>query len=157
MQIQPFAEQHRAALLAAFQSNVPKFFTENEVADFEAFLDKFLAQTDDGKGFERIYYYVILENNVAIGAGGFGFQAEKQHISLIWGLVKHDFHKKGYGKTLLLHRLHQIKTLLPNIPIVIDTTQHSAPFYARFGFVTQKITLNFYAEGMDRYDMTLNI
>jgi GNAT superfamily N-acetyltransferase len=155
MQIQTFTEKYRADLVAAFKSNMPQFFATNELPDFEAFLDKFLAQTDDGKGFERIYYYVILENDVTIGAGGFGFQPEKQNVSLIWGLVQRDFHKKGFGKALLLHRLTQIKTLLPNFPVVIDTTQHTAPFYTHFGFITEKITPNFYAEGMDRHDMAL--
>jgi [ribosomal protein S18]-alanine N-acetyltransferase len=156
MQIQPFTEKHRTDLVAAFKSNMPQFFATNELPDFEAFLDKFLAQTDDGKGFERIYYYVIVENDVAIGAGGFGFQPEKQNISLIWGLVQRDFHKKGFGKALLLHRLTQIKTLLPGFPVVIDTTQHTTPFYTHFGFITEKITPNFYAEGMHRHDMRLN-
>ena len=39
----------------------------------------------------------------------------------------------------------------------LHTTQHSAGFFARFGFETQQITQDGYGSGMDRYDMTLNI
>ena len=44
--------------------------------------------------------------------------------------------------------------LLPaGAPVLIDTTQFSYPFFEKFGFETTKITKDFYAAGMDRYDM----
>lgn len=153
--IRAFEEYDKSGCLTAFKSNVPLFFTVQEVDEFESFLDNFKSQIINGKYFEKTYYYVIVVADKVIGCGGFGYNNKTNTATLAWGLVHRDFHKKGYGKKLLMYRLEQIKKLYTKVPVVIDTTQFSSPFFKKFGFSTTKITRDFYAVGMHRYDMIL--
>jgi N-acetylglutamate synthase-like GNAT family acetyltransferase len=146
-QIKPYTKQDRLGCLVAFKSNVPKYFTNQEVFDFEDFLTRL-----DNEDFNT-KFYVIHYHDKIIGCGGFGDRHNDGKITLAWGLVHRDFHKKDYGKLLLLHRLEQIKQLNLNLPIVVDTTQYSFGFFEKHGFKTTKITKDFYEKGMHRYDM----
>ncbi len=151
IQIRPYSSVDKEACLVAFTSNVPQYFTPEEIKEFTNFLQKF----DQNSGPENTHYFVIRIEDQIIGCGGFGDRFNDQIISLAWGLIHQDYHRKGYGKILLLYRLEQIKQLYPNMPVVIDTTQFSAPFFERYGFQTDKITPDYYAKGMHRHDMTL--
>lgn len=148
--IRPYHQTDRSGCVDAFKTNVPQFFTEDEITDFENFLVKLESGTIQTR------FYVVEENNTIIGCGGFGDKDNTGAISLAWGLVHKDFHKKGFGEKLLSHRLEQIKKYFPGVPVVLDTTQYSYGFFEKYGFVTTKITNDFYATGMHRYDMVLN-
>jgi N-acetylglutamate synthase-like GNAT family acetyltransferase len=152
--IRKYNKHDRNECLAAFKSNVPLYFTEAEVIDFENFLTRTETLNNDDKD-EVTHYYVILFEQKIIGCGGFGDKDNNKIISLAWGLIHKDYHKKQFGKQLLLYRLKQIKQLYINLPVVIDTTQFSFQFFEKFGFVTTKITEDYYTKGMHRYDMIL--
>jgi ribosomal-protein-alanine N-acetyltransferase len=153
--IRPYNKADKEYCLIAFKSNVPMYFTEEEITDFENFLDRLEMGTEDADSCNTYFYVVVLNGNV-IGCGGFGDRYKDSIISLAWGLIHKDFHKRGLGEQLLLHRLEQIKKNYPSSPVVIDTTQFSFSFFEKYGFVTTKITLDYYTEGMHRYDMSLN-
>jgi N-acetylglutamate synthase-like GNAT family acetyltransferase len=140
--------------LNAFKSNVPIFFTATEITDFELFLNRF-EQLNFEETQERVYYYVVVVDGKVVGCGGFGFYNPTEDITLIWGLIHNNYHKTGLGEQLLSHRLQQITALYPGKLVTIDTTQHSYGFFEKYGFVTLKITLDFYTKGMHRYDMVL--
>jgi predicted GNAT family N-acyltransferase len=139
----------KQACLKAFESNVPKYFTKAEIADFDKFLEMIPIKVEANKTF----YYVIVFENEVIGCGGFGNKDNSEIITLAWGLIHQNFHKKGYGKELLTFRLAQIKEKFPNQPVYIDTTQYSYGFFMKYGFETTKITNDFYEMGLHRYDM----
>ncbi len=149
IEIRKFTPTDKNDCIEAFKTNVPKFFTKAEIIDFADFLDKVDGKTAES---ETLYYVVTLGGKI-IGCGGIGCYLQKNEASLCWGLIERNFHKKGYGEIFLKYRLNEIDKHFPNAKIKIDTTQHSAPFFAKYGFVTTKITKDFYAEGMDRYDM----
>ncbi len=151
--IRPYHLHDKAACLVAFKSNTPLFFAAHEVAEFDAFLDRFHLPDANDKGYTTTCYDVVEVDGQIIGCGGFGCKDGGNTVSLAWGLVHRDWHKKGIGKLLLTHRLQQIQLVFPNLPLVIDTTQHSYPFFEKFGFVITKITPDFYEKGMHRYDM----
>lgn len=152
--IRNFNKSDKEDCLIAFKSNVPLYFTEAEIRDFEDFLDR-LENGPDEANPGKAHFYVFIYNNNIIGCGGFGDQYNNNIISLAWGFIQRDFHKKGFGKKLLLYRLTEIKKIYPTSPVVIDTTQFSYSFFEKFGFYTTKITNDFYTVGMHRYDMTL--
>lgn len=137
-----------------FRTNVPKYFTLEEVNEFERFLTKL----DDPGVTDNPPYYVMELENKLIGCGGFG---EKEgidgmpSITFVWGMVHCDFHRKGFGEQLLNFRIHEIKSQFPNKRVILDTTQFSCSFFEKYGFKTVKITENSYGEGMHRYDMVL--
>jgi ribosomal-protein-alanine N-acetyltransferase len=153
----PFMKTHiriyttadKEGCLAAFKSNVPLYFTQAEIAEFDHFLDTFMLKPEG----QRTRFFVLVANNIIVGCGGFGDKDNTGNITLAWGLVHKDYHKTGLGELLLTHRLEQIKLLYPSKPVGVDTTQFSAGFFERFGFKTTKITPDFYEKGMHRHDM----
>lgn len=153
--IRKYNKADKESCVIAFKSNVPLYFTEEEITDFENFLDRLENGTDDAN-LSNTYFFVVVLNENVIGCGGFGDRYNDNTISLAWGLIHKDFHKRGFGKKLLLHRLEQIKKIYPSSPVVIDTTQFSFSFFEKYGFVITKITRDYYTEGMHRYDMSLN-
>lgn len=153
--IRTYVASDKLECLAAFTSNVPLYFTQGEIALFEAFLDKF-HDVRDGKLEDGTHYYVIVENERVIGCGGFGHHDDSDVIFMAWGLVHNNFHKKGFGEKLLKFRIEQIKKIHPGARIGLDTTQYSYPFFEKFGFRTTNITNDYYEPGMHRYDMVLS-
>ena len=139
----------------AFQTNVPKFFTKEEVNEFADFLDRYVL-LEKAKP-QRTFYYVILLDDIIVGSGGFGDRYGNGRLTLTWGLLHKKYHKKGLGKALLLHRLENAAKVYPNAKVFLDTTQHTQGFFAKFGFKVEKISKDYYAEGMHRYDMVLQI
>jgi predicted GNAT family N-acyltransferase len=147
--IRTYQISDKQACLEAFESNVPKYFTQAEIADYDKFLEMILIKVEANKTF----YYVVVFGNEVIGCGGFGDKDNSEIITLAWGLIHQNFHKKGFGKELLVYRLRQIKEEFPNHNVYIDTTQYSFGFFEKFGFETTKITHDFYEMGLHRYDM----
>lgn len=152
--IRPYTKNDKEGCLVAFKSNVPKYFTEQEIEDFENFLER-LEHINTENNNNKTHYFVVVYNQNVIGCGGFGDKDNTEILSLAWGLIHSKFHKKGYGKALLLHRLEQIKLHFPKIPLVLDTTQFSYSFFEKYGFYTTKITDGYYSKGLHRYDMIL--
>lgn len=150
--IQLYTALHRQGCKDAFASNVPQFFTPDEVNQFDEWLDYLEGKLDLYPG-DSNQYYVILHHQMVIACGGFGYSPSTNQAILAWGLVHNNYHRKGIGSTLLSYRLNKIGKLYPSAVLILDTTQHSYPFFERHGFVIEKITKDSYAPGMDRYDM----
>ncbi len=151
-QIREYRTKDKEACIGAFMSNVPIFFTEIEIGDFTRFLDRLQNREPESK----THFYVVVLGDDIIGCGGFGDKDNNGIISLAWGLIHSDFHKKGFGEKLLKYRLDQIEQIFPSKSIVIDTTQFSAGFYEKFGFIVTEITNDYYSIGMHRHDMQYN-
>lgn len=151
--IRPYTPEDKLACLEAFKSNVPRAFTESEIADYEHFFDLY-AEMDKGENATTLYFVLEYEGRV-VACGGFGDRYRNGIITLTWGLVHQAYHKRGLGAMLLEFRLGEIRKRFLGKTVYIDTTQHSAPFFAKYGFVTTKVTDDFYAEGLHRYDMEL--
>ncbi len=72
-------------------------------------------------------------------------------------MVDNQLHGHGIGKWFLLYRINYIREHCTTCNIRLDTTQHSRPFFEKYGFKVTKYTENGYAEGMHRYDMLLTV
>lgn len=149
--IRKYESSDKQDCINAFKSNVPLFFTNKEITDFDSFLNKVESGTD------ITYYYVVIFKEKVIGCGGFGDNYNNGKYTLAWGLIHNDYHKKGFGVELLLHRIRKIKELKTASPLMLDTTQHSFGFFEKHGFRITKITNDFYEKGMHRYDMVLEM
>ena len=68
--------------------------------------------------------------------------------------VEHDGYIEVFASYYFYqYRLNQISAKYPNKDITLDTTQKTYKFYERFKFKVTQITRDFYAQGLDRYDM----
>lgn len=148
-QIRRYQAADKKSCLKAFQTNIPKFFTEEELGMFGAFLDKCAAPAE-----EPLWYFVVVVSEQIVGCGGFAENAPGI-IHFTWGLMDGAYHHMGLGKALLLFRLQEIKRHYPQGIVRLDTSQHTYGFFERYGFCVKNILPNGYAPGLDRYDMEL--
>ncbi len=135
----------QAACLAVFASNVPRFFHEGERQDFAAFLRD-----------EAEHYLVVLEGEAIVGCGGFALSEDRQQASLCWGMVRRDRHTQGMGAQLLRARLQAIAATSA-VSVRLVTSQHTAGFYRRFGFVVQAVAVDGLASGLDAVEMVFDL
>lgn len=152
--IRAYRDSDKDSCMEIFKTNVPTYFTLEEVNEF----DRFLTKLNDPEATGNPPYYVMVLENKLIGCGGIGEKKGidgEDSITFVWGMVDHSYHKQGFGEQLLLFRLNEIKLQFPNKPIILDTTQFSYSFFEKYGFKTVKFTENSYGEGMHRYDMLL--
>lgn len=183
MIIRPYLPADKAGCLEAFESNMPRFFAPDELADYAGWLDELAvrgynttvnapepppltaagslpaagalppANAPEANSVE--HYYVVEENGAITGCGGFSVNLQKQEAVMAWGFITNALHKKGLGKALFLYRLEKIREICPACTVILDTTQHSYPFFEKLGFHTVRITKDSYGPGLHRYDMML--
>jgi predicted GNAT family N-acyltransferase len=147
LHLRPYRESDREACLGIFESNVPTFFAPSEAADFAEFLED---EVDEN------YFVVEDEATQLVGCGGVFLRGDC--AGFCWGMVEHNRHRRGIGTFLLVARLEHLRRSYPHVSTVqLDTSQHSRGFFARFGFVTTRVTPNAYAPGLDRVDMVLHL
>lgn len=103
--------------------------------EFARFLD---TQTDR---------YFVLDD---VACGGWG---DRDGVALLcWGMVRRDRHRSGLGSQLLEHRLAAIAAA-GFTTVEITTSQYSAPFFARHGFVEIEVRRDEFASGLHAHQM----
>lgn len=129
--------------LHIFDSNTPQYFLSNEREIFARYLN------NHAEG------YLVIEDasGKIVACGGHVIGLDGGAASLCWGMVHKEKHGQGLGKLLLANRL----SLLAGIPkmrlIRMDTSQKSVDFFAKWGFVTYRITKDHYGPGLHRHEM----
>jgi ribosomal protein S18 acetylase RimI-like enzyme len=148
VKLRPWRTRDRAAGLALFDSNVPRFFAAKERRDFADFVDHLRGP------------YFVLENAAGevVGCGGYQrADGDPSVVVLCWGMVRADRHRGGLGARLLTERLDRIADEPRYRLVTIETSQHSRGFFARHGFVETRYVPDGYARGMDLVEMALNL
>jgi ribosomal protein S18 acetylase RimI-like enzyme len=146
MDVRAYSPADRAACLAVFDSNTPRFFGPAERPDFETFLNG-----PDGP------YFVLEHDGAVAGCGGYAIAEDPSLASLVWGMVRADLHNLGIGRFLLLFRLREITKAGGAQLVRLGTSQHAAPFFEKQGFKVTGIRKDGYASGMDRVEMMMKL
>jgi ribosomal protein S18 acetylase RimI-like enzyme len=153
--IRAYISTDRPACLDIFNSNVPLYFAPDEAVAYADWLGALGENGPHPKGDGENHYFVAEGNGCVVACGGWGIRAGADHATLVWGAVHRDFHNQGIGDALTTFRIEDFRQHYPELPMTIDTSHHTAPFYERFGFRTEVFTANGYAEGLHRHDMRL--
>jgi predicted GNAT family N-acyltransferase len=153
MIVRAYCKDDHFACIEIFKSNTPKFFAENELNDFEFWLNGKDQNVLAYQNTQEEYFYVLEHDGSVKACGGMYLPKNEQRINLVWGMVHSSMHLQGIGACLMQCRLDLANVLFPRIPITIDTTQHSSGFFEKFNFETVKTTEDFYANGLHRIDM----
>lgn len=153
MLIRPYTPADRLSCIAIFNSNCPAYLDPTEINGLENWLNSRDKGTIAYKNSAADFFYVLENNNTVIACGGFYIVKDKQQANMTWGMVNNLYHKQGYGKQLFQYRMEQIKKRYPQHSIVLDTSQHTYPFFEQFGFTVTHIIPDAYGPGLDRYDM----
>lgn len=140
MDVRPYAAADREPCLELFDSNTPASFTAAERPDYAAFLDAMPCP-----------YFVLEHDGRIVGAGGYAIQGAEGR--LVWGMIGKPWQRQGLGRFLVMYRLREIGKAGDTATVGIDTSQHTAPFFAKLGFKTLRVDPDFYAPGLDRVAM----
>ena len=146
--IRAYRAADRDACLALFDGNTPGFFAPSERADFVRFLERHAAEWA---------FQVIERDGHIVACGGFAVGADASTAHLCWGMVENGLHRQGLGRRLTQARLHAAAEMPGVAQVHLDTSQHSEGFYARLGFQTERVTVDGYGPGLDRYDMVRTV
>ncbi|MBL6870719.1 MAG: GNAT family N-acetyltransferase [Flavobacteriaceae bacterium] len=140
--IRAYKKEDFEQLIELIQHNTPPFFDVSE----EILFRNYLKSTPN--------YYVV-EKNHSIIAGG-GFELDNKHTtSLSWGMVHPNWQGKGVGAELTQFRITEIKKNSDIQKVCIKTSQLVWKFYQKMGFDLLKTEKDFWAKGLDLYEMEL--
>lgn len=127
-----------AACLALFDANCPAAFAPNERAEYAAYL-----------GAARDDYRVCELDGRVVGAFGLAGVGPDQ-LALHWILLDPAVQGRGLGAAMMAAVADAAG---PRTRVQIAASQHSAPFFARFGAELVRRTDDGWGPGMHRLDM----
>jgi ribosomal-protein-alanine N-acetyltransferase len=142
LKIRAYNPKDKPKLLDILKLNVPHYFAESEIDDFNNYLEK-----------EVEKYYVAELDHQIIGAGGINFEEHHKTAKISWDFIHPDFQGIGVGGALLRHRLDLLKSMEELEKITVRTSQLAYKFYEKNGFVLKEIIEDYWAEGFDLYQM----
>jgi len=146
MSIRNYQHSDQSEILEILKLNTPAFFSPEEEKDLIYYL-----------GHEIESYYVIEEDNKILGCGGFNLSDNPEVVKISWDIVHPQSQGKGLGGKLLKFRIEEIKKIDGVKIVSVRTSQLVYKFYERFGFETQEIKKDYWAEGFDLYRMECEI
>lgn len=143
LRIREYRSSDKTELLTILKLNVPEYFAESEIDDFDEYLDHKIEK----------YFVIVLENKI-VGAGGINFDDDRKIGKISWDFVNPYFQGKGIGKALLKHRIDLLHATTAVENITVRTSQLAYRFYEKNGFVLNHIVKDYWADGFDLYEMT---
>ena len=141
-QIRPYLPADRDSCLTIFRSNVPRYFDSSELPEFENFLEK-----PDGD------YFVVEIDGAVVACGGCYVRDGTGCLS--WGMVSRENHRGSVGTKLLVWRVDLLFAQPEISEVAIDTSQHTAGFFARYGFRTRQQIKDGFGRDIDLISMSL--
>ncbi len=152
--LRAYTDADHAACVAIAQSNVPSYVLPGEVEAYGAWLSRACGSIGSD---DRCDYLVVDDATGAVVAcGGIAFAETANVATLCWGLVRNDLHRAGLGTRLVEARLAMARARHVD-EILLDTSQHTTAFFARFGFRITATTTDGYGPGLHRHDMALRL
>jgi predicted GNAT family N-acyltransferase len=146
LSFEPYSPADREFCVEIFRSNIPKYFDENETAEYSNYLDNYVSDN----------YWCAYDGQELVGAGGIWIRPDGIG-RLVWGIIHLRQHRKGYGRQLLHFRLKKLAST-PSLEIVqLDTGQHNPGFFNRFGFQEFSVKQDHYGPGLHSHEMELRL
>lgn len=142
--IRPYLVSDSARMLAIFDANTPAFFAVNERGDFIRYLS------------ENADRYAIVERSGTIVAGFAVAPGAAGRAHLNWILVDPALQGGGIGGVMMTAATTRALEL-GAATLEIAASQHSAPFFGRFGAQELGQTKDGWGPGMHRIDMELSL
>lgn len=134
----------KKACLEIFDSNCPEYFSPNERDEYSNFLDGCPAN-----------YEICRNSDQLVGAFGL-IDVSEESAALNWVLLATESQGQGIGSTIMARVIESAQKT--GISVVSIAASHkSAPFFARFGATSVKMTEDGWGPGMHRVDMVLSL
>lgn len=139
--IRSYATTDLADVLNIFRLNTPKYFAKEEEKDLLDYL------TIHGK----TYLVYVVEGEI-VGAGGYNYAATVGRTS--WYFIHPKHQGQGIGQQIVKYSLVKLKALRHLKTIEVQTSQYAQKFFGKFGFQTIRIEKDYWAKGLDLYEMS---
>lgn len=148
LDVRPYADTDRAAVLAIFDGNADDYFGAGDRAWLEETLDE-----PDGPAF------VVTVGGVAAAFGGYEVWDHYNKALLYWGMAARRYHGCGLGRLLLFERLRHVATRAdpPTRYVTVDTSPQVAPFFRRCGFQETAVWPQGYRSGMTMHELRFDL
>lgn len=144
--IRKYKEQDHHHLIELIKLNTPDYFDESEWLEFSDYLKN---EIED--------YFVVEADTEIVGCGGLNYEAEQNRAVISWDMIHPSFQGKGIGKALLDHRIAQVKSHADLTELLVRTSQHTWLFYKKSGFELMFVKKDFWAKGIDLYQMIMKL
>lgn len=137
-----YKAENKAACLAIFDQNCPRYFAPNERADYESFLN------ETPKGYECC----VFEGTVVAAYGLIVTGSTRG--SLNWIMISPQAQGRGIGAAIMERVFEEARRQHLEL-IDIAASHHSMGFFAKYGAQTVKEQIDGWGPHMHRVDMEL--
>lgn len=117
------------ACVEIYRSNEPDYLNPAGLGSFIEFLN-----------VGTSYYLVIEYDGDIVACGGLELIGDSDTATLVYGMVLREYHRRGFGTTLLAARMALLETEDRPVELWLQTTRASVPFYGRFGFSLHSVS-----------------
>jgi ribosomal protein S18 acetylase RimI-like enzyme len=144
MKIRNYTAADKEKVVGLFRMNTPQYFAPGEENDLLYYLEQ-----------ESENYFVLEDDSMLIGCGGFNFSEDKTMGRISWDFFHPEQQGKGLGSMLLQFRIEKLKEY-ENVKIIsVRTSQMAFRFYEKSGFELKETVKDYWAKGFDLYRMEI--
>lgn len=144
--IRPYETGDRKDLLEIFKLNTPKYFDENEIEDFKAYLEE--------KGDS---YLTIEKDNQIVGGTGYYVNELDKSGQITWIFFHPDHTGRGLGRQVVDFCFNILAKDKRVEQFKVRTSQFAYRFFEKFGYATTRIENDYWGKGLDLYEMEMPI
>ncbi|HJO70265.1 MAG TPA: GNAT family N-acetyltransferase [Flavobacteriaceae bacterium] len=144
-QIREFKNSDLEELRLIFKKNIPQFFSENDLKDF----DEYLENNHDT--------YLVIENKEGL-VGGAGYVKENENTGRVtYSFINPKYHRQGFGGILVNQCIKKLKSDKDITCIEVLTSNLAHKFWMKFNFKIKFIKKDYWRKGDDLYFMDQSI
>ena len=144
--IRPYKPEDKATLLKIFTANIPKYFAEKEINDFENYLE-----------LNAVTYLTIEVGNTIVGGTGYYINETDSSGRITWIFFNPSYAGLGLGRKSVEHCLNVLAKDNRVEKLIVRTSQLAYKFFEKFGFRITRFAKDYWGEGLDLYEMEMVI
>jgi N-acetylglutamate synthase-like GNAT family acetyltransferase len=142
--IRPYHPSDQQTLVEILKLNVPKYFDQKEVAEFEEYLKE-----------HAITYLTIEHEKKIVGGTGYLLTDNNTIGHVRWIFFHPDSAGHGLGSEAMKYCLAKFQSVPTVKKLIVTTSQLVYKFFEKFGLVLIKTEKNYWGKGLDLYWMEM--
>ncbi len=142
--MRPFKQTDKNRLIEIFQLNTPEFFATKEVNDFIDYLE-----------IHSDTYLTIEHEGKIVGGTGYYVKDSDKSGRVTWIFLHPGCSGLGLGRQAVEYCLSTLKKNPSVEKFIVTTSQLVYKFFEKFGFQLIKTEKDFWAPGLDLYEMEM--
>jgi N-acetylglutamate synthase-like GNAT family acetyltransferase len=132
--LREYVPEDLEACMEVYRSNEPDFLSPQGLQNYIDFLKTGTS-----------YYLVIEHSGDVIACGGLELVGDSDNAWLVHGMVHREYHRRGFGTTLLAARIALLETDERPIELWTRAGTSVIPFFGRMGFRLERLDLDLHS------------